>query len=110
MIEAIKGMRRRQVRCRAQVKPLDGVVAEMFGEPRPPPGAHQVAGLQHGLEAGAGAATNETEMTSVFPRHQLDDRACLAMPAGAEHDTDIGPFHGRVLTTTRDAQITCSPD
>jgi hypothetical protein len=33
-------------------------------------------------------------MTPMFPRHQLDNGARLAMTAGAEHDPDIGPLHG----------------
>jgi hypothetical protein len=65
----------------------------MFIEPRPPPGAHQVSGLQHGLETPAGAPAHKTEMTPMFPRHQLGNGARLAMTAGAQHDTDIGPLH-----------------
>src|SRR6267143_1025357 len=93
MIEAIKGVRHRQVRCCTQIEPLDDIIAEMFVEPRPPPGAHQVPGLQHGLEARARAAAHETQMTPMFPRHQLDNGTRLAMASGAEHDADIGPLH-----------------
>jgi hypothetical protein len=64
---------------------------------------HQVAGLQHWFMASPGAAAHKTEMTPMFPRHQLNDGTRLAMAAGAEHDTDIGPLHGvSVLATTHD--------
>src|SRR6266446_689782 len=94
MIEAIKGVRHRQVRCCTQIEPLDDIIAEMLVKPRPPHGAHQVASLQRRLVAGAGAAAHKTEMTPMFPRHQLNNGTRLAMAAGAEHDTDIGPLHG----------------
>ncbi len=65
----------------------------MFVKPRPPHGAHQIADLQHRFVASPGAAAHKTEMTPMFPRHQLNNGTRLAMAAGAEHDTDIGPLH-----------------
>src|SRR5215831_20996060 len=47
-------------------------------------------------------------MTPMFPRHQLDDRTRLAVATGAEHNTDVGPFHGSRPRTPRDACLTYS--
>jgi hypothetical protein len=93
MMEAIKSVRHRQVRGCAQIEALDDIIAEMFVKPRPPRGAHQIAELQHRLLASPGTAAHKTEMTPMFPRHQLNNGARLAMTAGAEHDTDVGPLH-----------------
>src|SRR5262249_55607666 len=94
MIEPVESVRNRKVGCCAKIDPLDHIIAEMFVKPRPPRGAHQIAELQHRLLASPGAAAHKTEMTPMFPRHQLNNGARLAMTAGAEHDTHVGQLHG----------------
>src|SRR5208282_1065420 len=94
MRHAVDRMRRREESRRAQIGPLDRVMAEMLIEPRPPGRAQRVARLQHAAQARAGAAAHQAEMAAVPARHQFDNDARLAVALGAEHDGFIGPLHG----------------
>ncbi len=93
MRDAVDRVRRGEEIRRAQILPLDAVIAQMLVEPRPPGGADAVAGLQHRLHARAEGAAHETEMAAVFARHQFEDAARLPVPLDAEHDAVIGPLH-----------------
>src|SRR6185295_16594335 len=78
--------------------PLDRVVAEMLVQPGPPGGMHRIPRLQHRLHPPRAPAADEAEMAAVSRGHQLDDQAGLAVTAGADDDSLVGPFHGRSLS------------
>ncbi len=97
MRHAVDRMGRREISRRAEIKRLDGVMAEMLVEPRPPGRAQRIARLQHAAQPRAGAAAHQAEMPAVLARHQFENDARLAMALDAEHDAFIGPLHGLYL-------------
>src|SRR4029077_5353315 len=92
----------------AQVDALDGIIAEMLVEPRPPGGAQRIARLQHAAQPGADAAAHQAEMPAARLRHQFENDARLAMALDAEHDAFIDPLHGSYLARPRAICITPS--
>src|SRR3546814_2977431 len=54
--------------------------------PRPPGGAHEIAGLVQSARSLARPARHQPRMTAMLPRQQGDDRRALAMPAGGQHE------------------------
>ncbi len=94
--DAIDRMGRGKETRGPQVERLHGEIAEMLVEPRPPGGAHAVAGLQDRLHARGKAAAHQAEMAAVPARHHLEDAAGLPVALDAEHDAFIGPLHALV--------------
>ena len=84
-----------------EIQRLDLKRAEMLVEPGAPEDVDPVAGLEHRLLLAGSAAAHEPEMATVGARHDFQDGACLAMPAGAENDSLVAPFHARSLSPLR---------
>ena len=94
MGDAIDRVRRAEEAGGAQVQPLDRVIAEMLVEPRPPGGAHAVAGLQHrACMRVPKPPRTRPRWRPCVARHQFEDGARLPVPLDAEHDAFIGPLH-----------------
>src|SRR5258708_39576803 len=101
-------VRRREIACGTKIEALDGIVAEMLVEPRPPCRAQRIARLQHAAQPRADAAAHQAEMAAALVRHQFENDARLAMPLDAEHDAVVGPLHGSYLARPRALCITPS--
>ena len=65
----------------------------MLVEAGPPDEIDAVAGLQHRLLLARTAAAHQAEMAAMRARHHLEDDAGFAVPAGAEDDAFVAPFH-----------------
>src|SRR5262245_18654435 len=94
MTDTVDRVRGRKETGRPQIESLDGVVAEMFIESRPPSGAYAIARLEHRLKARARSAPHKAKMATMLTRHQLEDGIALPVTLDAKHDAFISPLHG----------------
>ena len=94
MGDAVERMSRGEEIGRAQIDPLNGIIAKMVVEPGPPGRAQGIAGLQYRAQAPPGAAAHQAKMTAARLRHQFENDARLAIAPDTEHDAFIGPLHG----------------
>src|SRR5208337_3421367 len=67
--------------------------AEMLIEPGPPHEAEGVARLKRRIQPRRASAAHEAEMAAVGPGHRLHDRRMFAMPADADDEPFVTPFH-----------------
>src|SRR5690606_28908464 len=84
-----------------QVESLDLERAQVLVEARAPQQVDAVAGLQYRLLLARAPTAHEAEMPAMRARHHLEDGAGFAMPAGAENDSLVAPFHGLSLPPLR---------
>ena len=75
MGHAVERMSRGEEIGRAQVGPLDRIIAKMVIEPRPPGRAQGIARLQYRAQAPPGAAAHQAEMAAARLRHQFENDA-----------------------------------
>jgi len=67
--------------------------AQLVGDPRAVPHGHLRPRLQHRLHPPRSAARHMRRILAVLRGQDLDDRAGLAMGAGAEHEGVVVKFH-----------------
>ena len=89
----------RHQRRGALLRRLDGVGAEVFVEPRAPGDLDLVAGLQQRRHPLAATAAHQAEVAPVGARHHLEDEARLAVPAPADDEALVAPFHAERHST-----------
>ena len=65
----------------------------MLVKPRPPDKGEGIARLQRRVEPRRSSAAHQTEVATVRSRHRLDDRGMFAMPANADDEPFVAPFH-----------------
>ena len=82
---------------RVEFQRLDLKEAEMLVQPRPPMELDPITRLQERLHPAAATAAHETKMAAMRTGHYLQDGARLTMPAGAQNDSFVAPFHDRRL-------------
>src|SRR5690606_41324976 len=93
---------------RMGVERLDLKGAELFVEPGAPADVGRGAGLQDGLVLARAPAAHQAEMAAMRAPHHLEDGAGFAMPAGAENDSLVAPFHALSLPPLRGRNQGCS--
>jgi hypothetical protein len=80
-----------------ELQGLHLIGAQMLVQPCAPGEFHAVSRLEHRLHALRPAAAHHAQVPAVHGRHRLDNDAGLAMPAGAEHNAFVAPFHAPVV-------------
>ena len=84
-----------------RVDQLDIEAAEMFGQPRAPSDAQQIAGLKQRTDAARAPSPHKTEMPPVRARQKLGDGMRLAKRLRGEEDSFVAPVHALSIAAQR---------
>src|SRR5258708_39877472 len=103
MTDTVNCMWRRKETRRPQMQALNGIVAEMLIESRPPGCTHAIAQLQNRFKPRAEAASYKTKMAPMLSRHQFEDSVRFPVTLNSDHNAFIGPLHVDIRLIFRNA-------